>query len=195
MLIFCCVCFVCDTNMYLSYKKYAYTYNWAMHVGPMYAHAYSSCPETLIWTFLLLFIYFTYIICICLVLFYAYESLPLCLFVLFVLCTLVYGFNLLFFHEHAYIVSMHWRIGAVMWWGKACFHINMHLFMDVILLWLDEYYVGFDEHDMQVYTCRYYILYPLRLGPLFINNVGILKPKVCLGPNWNWLEKNVLEKI
>ena len=66
--------------------------------------------------------------------------------------------------------------------------------MDVILLCLDEYDVGFDEHDMQVYICRHYILYPLWLVLSFPNNVGIPKPKVCLGPNWNWLEENVLGK-
>ena len=59
----------------------------------------------------------------------------------------------------------------------------MHLFVDVILLCLDEYDVGFDEHDMQVYMCGDYVLYPLRLKPPFTNNVGILKPKVRLGPN------------
>jgi len=31
--------------------------------------------------------------------------------------------------------------------------------------------------------CRHRILYPLRIGPLFPNDVGILKPKVSLGPN------------
>ena len=67
--------------------------------------------------------------------------------------------------------------------GKACIHINMHLFVDVILLCLDEYDIGFDELDMQVYMCRHYILYPLGLGPSFTNNVGIQKLEVRLGPN------------
>ena len=67
--------------------------------------------------------------------------------------------------------------------------------MDVILPCLDKYEVGFDEHDMQVYMCRHCILYPLRLEPPFPNNVGILKPKIRFGPDWNWLEENVLVKI
>ena len=40
-----------------------------------------------------------------------------------------------------------------MQWGKACIHIKMHLFVDVILLCHDEYGVGFEEHDRQVYMC------------------------------------------
>ena len=32
-----------------------------------------------------------------------------------------------------------------------------------------------------VWSHRHYILYPLRFGPLFPNDVGILKPKVGLG--------------
>ena len=71
-----------------AYLKYAYAYNWAVHVGRIYARAY-SCPETLIRIILPLFIYFTYIICFCLVLFYAYESLPPFLFALFVLRILI----------------------------------------------------------------------------------------------------------
>ena len=67
--------------------------------------------------------------------------------------------------------------------------------MDVILLYPEEYDVGFDEHGMQLYMCRHCILYPLRLEPPFPKNVGILKPNVRLGPNWNWLEENVLGKI
>ena len=31
--------------------------------------------------------------------------------------------------------------------------------------------------------CRHHNLYHLRLGPLFLNDVQILKPKVGLGPN------------
>ena len=31
--------------------------------------------------------------------------------------------------------------------------------------------------------CRYCILYPFRLGPPFPKDIGILKPKVGLGPN------------
>ena len=101
----------------------------------------------------------------------------------------------MFCHEHAYHVSVHWCIGAVMQWGKACIHIKMHLFVDVILLCLCEYDVGFDEHDMQVYKCRHCILYPLQFTPPFLNNVGILKPMVCLMPNRNWHEENVFGKI
>ena len=82
-----------------------------------------------------------------------------------------------------------------MQWGKACIHINMHLLVDVILLYLDENDVGFNEYDMQVYMCRHYILYSLQLEPHFPSNAGILNPMVCLGQNWNWLEENVLGKI
>ena len=71
-----------------AYSKYASAYNYVVHTGPMYAHTH-SCPKTLIQAFLVLFLYFTYIICIYLVLFYAYKSLPPCLFALFVLCMLV----------------------------------------------------------------------------------------------------------
>ena len=39
--------------------------------------------------------------------------------------------------------------------------------------------------------CRDRILYPLPLGPLFLNDAKILRPKVGLGPNHitNWLER------
>ena len=47
--------------------------------------------------------------------------------------------------------------GAVMQWGKACIHMNVHFFVDMILSCLDENDVSFDEHDVQVYMlCRGY---------------------------------------
>ena len=91
-----------------AYSKYGYAYNWAMFVGPIYAHAY-SCPETLIQTILILFLYFSYIICLYFVLFYAFESASL-LFALVDLHMLNKGFfsiNSLIFHEHAYDMTIH----------------------------------------------------------------------------------------
>ena len=36
--------------------------------------------------------------------------------------------------------------------GKACIHMNMHLFVDMILFCLDEYDVSVDEYE---YTSLY----------------------------------------
>ena len=75
-------------------SKYAYAYNWASHVGPMYAYAY-SCPETIIRTFLLLFLYFIFFnMPLSALVFYVYESLPPCF---VVVCSLHVRLEFLFY--------------------------------------------------------------------------------------------------
>ena len=46
-----------------------------------------------------------------------------------------------------------------------------------------EFMVEAGFSDLVIKGCRHCILYPLRLEPLFSNNVGIPKPKIGLGPN------------
>ena len=46
--------------------EYVYAYNWTAYASLMYKHTY-LCLETLIQPFLLLFLYFSYIICLCFV--------------------------------------------------------------------------------------------------------------------------------
>ena len=65
-------------------------------------------------TFLLLFLYSVYIICFCFVLFYAYKSLFLCLFVLRMLDQGFFSILSSFCHGHAYNINMHCYIGVVM---------------------------------------------------------------------------------
>jgi len=58
-----------------AYSKYAYAYNWAAYVGPMYMHAY-SCLETLIQPFYLCFFILLTPYASVLPCFHAYKSLP-----------------------------------------------------------------------------------------------------------------------
>ena len=86
----------------------------------MYVHAFFNL-ETLIRVFLLLFLCFFYILCLCFVLFlcsWVVVSLFICLFVLNMIRL---GFSLmfsLFYHEHAHDMFIHWCIGVMMQYSK-----------------------------------------------------------------------------
>ena len=154
--------------------KYAYVYNWAAYVGHM--HTY-SCLKTLIWVFFAS------------VSLFLFHNMPLfwpsimflspCFSIWLLVCLwharLGFLFNDFFVFPWTHIqMSMHWCIGAKMqWgkWGKACSHINMHLFcalvMDMNMLdWMirRDIYQMFSLILPCIYFCLCDILFACCLG-------------------------------
>ena len=52
-------------------------------------------------------------------------------------------------------------------------------FLQYVLSLHASFYIIF--HVLSLHYCRHSILYPIWLGPPFLDDVGILKPKVSLG--------------
>ena len=90
-----------------------------------------------------------------------YCILFLCLFVgLFFTCWI--RVPLLFFFVLPWIrihMTMHWRIGTVVEWGKLCIHMYMHLVVDMMDMTLDMQ----SRFAMNMWTCCFDLAMPIFL--------------------------------